>query len=247
MRIGALCPLHAVEQSHAYVRQGFEFIELTAGHQPLPPSSPLPQVPLIWQCPDDLPTEHPDPLIRKAVLDAWLAHLACASEVGATLMVIQFRRPAVVDDKPALVAAYTELLLPLSQQTRQAGVQLVVRNSPDNRDQLQLLREIIRAVPGLGLALDVAYAQHQVVKNLTNEYLWDSDLSPRLAHLYVSEPTGDNSRLRLPLGSLGTLDWARLVRVLKERYRASVTIDVGSADVDYLAISRAKWQAWWSM
>jgi sugar phosphate isomerase/epimerase len=87
-----------------------------------------------------------------------------------------------------------------------------------------------------------------VVKNLTGEYLWDSDIAPRLAHVYVSDTDGRDPSLRLPLGTLGEAgpDWPRLVSALRERYNASITIDVGNAAPEYLKMSRATWLNWWN-
>jgi len=248
MRVGTLCPLHDLRGMHTRVEQGFECLELVAPHDlsHCPTPDLLPAVPLIWQAPPDLPTEHPAPQLKSALLAAWQAQLAAAHTLGAVLMVVQFRRSPHLANKAALIGHYSDLLLPLVQAGRQLGVQIVLRNSPDNRDQLQLLREIIRSVPGLGLALDVAYTHQKVVKNLTNEYLWDSDLAPRLAHLYASDTDAQNADLRLPLGSTGIPDWARLARLIRERYNGSVTIDVGSADADYYDLSRMKWLAWWA-
>ena len=235
---------------HAYIDQGFEFIELVAGYDlsGSPAGQDIASVPLIWQCPSDLPAEHESRLIRQAVLEVWREQLQAASAVNAALMILQFRQPDELHNKSVFIHRYIDLLQSITQETRAAGIQPVLRNSPDNRDQLQLLREIVRAVPGLALALDIAYAHHQVVKNLTGEYLWDSDLAPRLAHIYVSDTNGRDSSLRLPLGSVGNAapDWSRLVRLIRERYNASVTIDAGSAAPEYLEQSRQKWLSWWA-
>lgn len=246
MRIGTTCPLPRLAHVPELLAAGFEFIEITQTIA-RPISIELPSVPYIWQCPPDLPAEHPDRHVQEGVLASWRAHLGIAQTLPAALMVVQFRRPASLPDKAALIDQYTALLTPLSQEARAAGVQLLLRNGPDNRDQLQLLREIVRRVPHLGVALDIAYAHHQVVRNLSQEYLWDSDLGNRIAHIYASDSTGQDATLRLPLGSLGTagIPWRRLVQALRERYNASITLDHGDATADYLALSLAKLREWW--
>lgn len=255
MRLGTLCPAHALSQSSALLALGFEFIEIQApsnlANLALPPADDLPSVPLIWQCPPDLPMEHSAPHIREAVLTAWRAQLQMAGEIGAKLIILQFRRPVELGNKASMYAFVEQcqaLLEPITEEARALNVQPVLRMSADNREQLTLLREIMRGVAGLGLGLDIAYAGQRVVKNLLQEYLWDSDLSPRIAHVYAAESDGLNPDLRLPLACLkkGGLDWPRLVSLLRERYNASVTLDIGSLDADYLALSRAKWLAWWT-
>jgi sugar phosphate isomerase/epimerase len=250
MRLGTLCHLYDLETMHQRIAQGFEFLELQASHdfQQCPSHDQFPAVPLIWQCPPDLPAEHPADSIRRGVLESWREHLAAAQKIRVVLMVVQFRRPGVLSTKTHLIQNYVDMLSPLTSEAREGGVQLVLRNSPNNRDQLQLLREVVRQTAGLGLALDVAYTQHQVIKNLANEYLWDSDLSPRLTHVYVSDTNGNDAQLRLPLGCLGNagVDWSRLVPLLKGRYNASITIDTGQAAPEYAALSREKFQHWWA-
>ncbi|NJL94470.1 MAG: sugar phosphate isomerase/epimerase, partial [Anaerolineae bacterium] len=173
--------------------------------------------------------------------------LVIAQAFGARLMVVQFQRPTQLASKNTLITQYAELLHPLCEAGIAARVQVVLRNHPDNRDQLQLLREIVRAVPGLGLALDLAYAHQKVVKPLVREFLWDSDLGPRILHIYASDTPGHTPQLRLPLGSLGEagVQWGPVVRDLRERYNASVTLDIGDANPAYLDLSRQLWLAWW--
>jgi sugar phosphate isomerase/epimerase len=245
MRLGAVCPLDDVQKMHALISQGFEFIEVTTANHVLTIPAQLPQVPFIWQCPADLPAEYPVVLVQEAVLNIWRMHLRAAAELGAALMVVQFRRPEVLSDKLALIDQYAALLSPLTAEARALKIQLVLRMGADHREQLNILREIVRRVPGLAVALDLAYASYQVIKNLTREYLWDSDLAPRLAHVYAGEVAPNDANLRLPLGCLGNFDWGRVVRDLRERYNASVTLDIGDAMPEYQELSRTKWLAWW--
>ncbi len=241
--MGSLVAWNAPDVAAQRVSQGFEYLELQAPHQLSNIPTTWPDVPLIWQAPPDLPADHPATVIQDAVLQAWQQHLAAAVTVGAVLLVVQFRAPDALTHKADLIQAYARLLGELTPAARQQGVQVVLRNSPAN--QLQLLREIMRAVPGLGLALDIAYTHFGVVKPLYNEFLWDSDLAPRLAHVYISDMDGQNPQLRLPLGALGSRgpDWVRIAKQLRARYDASITLDVG--DADYLAESRQRWIVVW--
>jgi len=249
MRVGALCPVHQPQVMHLLAESGFGFLELVAADPigQVPNSDDLPQLPIIWQAPYDLPADSFNPHVRAGVLAAWRDHLKAAASFGATLMVVQFRHPMLIPNQTAFIEQWRSLLQTITEEANQANVQVVLRNSPDNRNQLKMLREIVRETPRLGVALDVAYAHLNVVKNLTPEYLWDTDLWERLAHLYVSDTNGRDAHLRLPLGSLqaGGPDWSKLVAQIRERYNASVTIDVGSAVFDYLVYSRQKWLEWW--
>lgn len=227
------------------VAQGFEFIEISAQHQydSLPNLADLPDVPLVWAVPVDIPLEHPADLVRTAALDVCFTHTGYAATLQAKLMMIQFRRPPHVPDKKVLIQHYIDLLTPLTESTRKNGVQLVLRHSSDHRDQLQLLREIVRQIDGLAIALDIAHLHCGTVKPLVNEYLWDSDLSSRLAHIYASDTNGIDPNLQMPLGS-GVIDWKAIIGQVKARYNASVCINVSGSD-DYRQLSREKWLAWW--
>lgn len=245
MRIGTVCSLANVESIMLLASQGFEFIEVTTQNHILTLPSERPKIPLIWQCPPDLPVEHPGLQIQEAVLQTWRKHLDAAKEIEAALMVVQFRRPSGWVDKMTIVAQYAALLQPLTEEARAGNVQLVLRMGYDNREQLNILREIVRRVKGLAIALDLAYAHHHIIKNLVKEYLWDSDLAPRLAHVYAGEIVPSDPTLRLPLGCTGNFEWGRVVRDLRERYNASVTLDIGNAIPEYLELSRQQWLAWW--
>src|SRR5688572_13756340 len=111
MRVGTLAPLHDLDLMRERVASGFEFLELCET-QLLTLPEQLPDVPLIWQCPPDLPAEHENFHIRTAVLTAWREHLKLAAQIGARLLVLQFRRPAVLLNKAAqftLIEQYADL------------------------------------------------------------------------------------------------------------------------------------------
>jgi|GEM_PF-4373191 len=247
MRIGHV---YAVDEIHYIpddISAGVEFVELIAPQDPTILPKPIPDlsIPLIWQLPATLPADHPNDYIRIAVTESWYQHLEVALQWDAKLMVVQLHRPQDMQGKTALfktVDRYVAMLAPLTTQTRQQGIQLVLRNTFDNRDQLQLLREIFRQVAGLGFALDIGYAHHLVNKSLVQEFLWDSDIAPRLAHMYASDTDGKTPNLRLPLGSQPTIDWQRMVSLIRERYNASVTIDCPRL---YQAMNRQLWRTWW--
>lgn len=194
-----------------------------------------------------LPLASPYHAVQDAVQRELERALPFASAIGARLLTTHYRGAPPSFDVAQTAAWYAGLLTPLCNAAANLGITVALENGPERGEQLRILREVFRRVPRLGLLLDVAHANIGVVKNLTNEYLFDSDVGARLAHVHVSDNDGGADQ-HLPLGAArgGGVPWPRIINALRRRnYQGTITLDVHSADRDYLLISRDKFRAWW--
>jgi sugar phosphate isomerase/epimerase len=199
---------------------------------------------------------HTDPFLPfgspyRSVQDAVQAELerglALASAIGARLLTLHYRGAPHFFDVAATTAWYAGLLIPLCATAAEMGITVALENGPERGEQLRILREVFRRVPRLGLLLDVAHANVGTVKNLTDEFLLDSDIGGHLVHVHVSDNDGSADQhmpLRAPKG--GGVPWPRIISSLRRRkYDGTVTLEIFSADRDYLLISREKFKTWW--
>jgi len=91
-------------------------------------------------------------------------------------------------------------------------------------------------LPELGLHLDIGHANLLVNHNTTGEIL--AAYGHRLQHVHLHDNKGGSSDLHLPLGT-GNIDTAHYVRLLQSvGYDRTITLEVFSTDLQYLAHSR---------
>jgi sugar phosphate isomerase/epimerase len=131
-------------------------------------------------------------------------------------------------------------LLPLA---RKYGVGLMVENLPGDYNSAPQLGELLRAVPELGLHLDIGHANLQVPHNTTNEILecWGG----RLRHVHLHDNKGGHADLHLPLGT-GTVDLKAAVEALRKcGYDGTITLEVFTPDRHHLTYSRDKLRQYW--
>lgn len=237
--------------------QGFDFADLAIE----PPKADAPDVApaLVRQALDRhglgvivhtspyLPLDNPSRKVQEAALAELLRALELASDLRAPLLTVHYLGAPSFFSIEDTVIWYAGLLTALCNAAQGLGIAVALENSPHNKDQLKILRDLFRRVPALRLLLDVAHANLGVVKNLTEEYLWDTDLSPRLAHLHLSDNDGQSDQ-HAPLGAArGGIEWPKIAASLRKRaYEGTITLEVFSPDRDYLLISRDKWKVWWN-
>jgi len=120
------------------------------------------------------------------------------------------------------------------------GLRIMVEHPPSTRFSLDDICTILAADPRLGFHLDVGHAHVGRLK--LGDVL--EQLGPRLLHVHLSDNRGQSDD-HLPLGT-GTINWSQVLRRLKQSgYDDTFTLEVFSADRDYLLLSAQKVRAWW--
>jgi sugar phosphate isomerase/epimerase len=120
------------------------------------------------------------------------------------------------------------------------GLRIMVEHPPSTRFSLDDICTILEADVRLGFHLDVGHA-HVGRLRLDNVL---EHLGPRLLHVHLSDNRGQSDD-HLPLGA-GTINWPQVLRRLKQSgYDDTFTLEVFSADRDYLLLSAQKVRAWW--
>lgn len=125
-------------------------------------------------------------------------------------------------------------------------MRVAIENSPANRDEVSIFREIFRQVPDARLLLDVGHTHLGAAGNRAGDFLDDPVLGSRLAHVHVSDNNGVGD-LHLPPGSVRNgMDWQETVRMVRNHpYDGRITLEVFSPDPEYLLLSRKKLIQWW--
>lgn len=128
----------------------------------------------------------------------------------------------------------------LAERAETYGLRVMVEHQPSATFNLDDIRAILDTDARLGFHLDVGHAH---VGGIKLEAILAA-FGTRLAHVHLSDNRG-RSDDHLPLG-VGTIDWPRAIRLLKQGgYDDTITLEVFSADRDYLLLSAQKVRQWW--
>ena len=189
-----------------------------------------------------LPFASPYPSVRKAALDELLKCLRVFSQLECRLMnvhigaVHRFFR----DDAAGW---YAEILGSVADEAKKSGIAIMVEHMNATERHLELVEDILKAVPEVKFHLDVGHA------NIGNDSFSDAlkmlfkRFGKKLAHVHISDNNGKED-LHLPLGS-GTMNVAQVVQLLRSKYDGTITLEVFSRDRDYILMNAKKFRELW--
>ncbi len=191
-----------------------------------------------------LPLASPFDGVRDAAVREVERCLEVFAGLGATRVNVHPDGRVPLHDQDWIVGRNVEMLRQLADRARELGLTLMLENLPGLFGRVEVLEAIFEAVPSLGFHLDVAHANLLVPSNNSEELL--QRFVSRLAHVHLSDNKGGDHDLHLPLGA-GTIDWIWVVKLLKRHgYDGTITLEVFSPDVEYLALSGRKLRKLWA-
>jgi sugar phosphate isomerase/epimerase len=255
MLIGAMNhPMRdVVREIYSFREMGFDFVDLTLEPQRAHPgvldvrsvAAALADTGLsavghtAWY----LPIASPFDRVRQAALDELTSCLDVFAQLGIRRANVHPDQRVSLVDRDWIVERNVDSFRYLVDRATERGLQVMVENIPGLFGQVETLRRLLDAVPALAWHLDVGHANLATPANLSEQLL--EAIGERLAHVHLSDNKGGDADLHLPLGA-GTIDWRRTIDALKRhRYNGTITLEVFSPDLEYLAISRRKLLRLW--
>lgn len=190
-----------------------------------------------------LPIASPFDRVRQAALDELTSCLDVFAQLGIRRANVHPDQRVSLYDRTWIVERNADSLRYLVQRAAERGIQMMVENIPGLFSQVEMLRRLLDAAPGLAWHLDVGHANLATPANLSEQLL--QAFADRLVHVHLSDNKGGDADLHLPLGA-GTIDWRWVIDTLKRHhYDGTITLEVFSPDTEYLAISRRKLRHLW--
>ncbi len=183
-----------------------------------------------------LPLCSPFESLRRAAVDELKRCLEIFAQVGAEWMNLHPDRQAPLHDRSFIIDRNLQTIRELLPVAREFGLGLMIENLPGSFNTPRQLSELMDPIPELGLHLDIGHANLLVDHNTTDELL--ASYGRRLRHVHLHDNKGGAADLHLPLGA-GTLETAHYLRSLQRvGYDDTITLEVFTADREYLAHSR---------
>lgn len=183
---------------------------------------------------------HPYSAIQDAIVGEFCSAFDAASEFGAKKVTLHTEfLPAGIEEREVRVAKTIEGVGRLRKEAEARGLELLVENFNASSFTIKEFKRLFSEVD-IGMTLDVGHAFTADGEGLQN-YLAQFRKRVKHVHLHDNDRRSDQ---HLPLGA-GKVDVERAVKELKSFYDGTITLEVHSADRDYLRISREKLEILW--
>lgn len=253
MKIGMMNDpkLDALEEARWAADNGFEFLDLTiegprADIDQIDPAALrtlLEQAGMgvvghtAWFLPFGSPVER----VRRAAVEEAAAALPAFAALGARLVNVHITRGVNSFGRERMVQANAASFAELAERAEAHGIQIMVEHPPEPALTVEEIGQIMDADARLGFHLDVGHAN--VGGNRLEALL--HAFGHRLVHVHLSDNKGHTDD-HLPLGA-GRIDWRRALRLIKGMgYDGTFTLEVFSADREFLLRSVEKLRTWWA-
>jgi len=183
---------------------------------------------------------------RQAAWTELLNTIKFAQDLGSPLVAVHYLGAPAFYSFHKNVAMYVDLLQYLIHAVGRTKVSVALENSPSNKMETKVFREIFNQIPEIRLLLDVAHAHLNNDIDVADDFLNDMVLGQRLSHIHISDNNGMDD-LHLPLESVRNgINWKKMIRMIRNHpYDGRITLEVFSPDQKYLLISRNKLMKWW--
>ena len=243
-----------VEEIHGFARLGMEFVDLTLE----PPRAATWQVdvaaigvalaetglPAVGHTAFYLPIGSPFESLRRAAREELRRAFEAFAALGVRWVNLHADGHAPLHDESFILERNLDSLRQLVDDAHEAGVGLMLENTPGRFNTAAVLGVMLDALPELGLHLDIGHCHLQTEVNTADEIL--RRYASRLRHVHLHDNKGGWGDLHLPLGC-GTLDVRKYVHALRRAgYDATITLEVFTNDPHYLLYSRDRVREWWN-
>jgi len=187
-----------------------------------------------------LPIGSPMKSLREAAVKEATKYFEVLKEIGARFVTIHANWPGGMFSAKEGIKFQVETLRVLLKQARKYNLNLMYEPMDKPEDNVRNVSMILNKVPELFLHIDIGHAAlfgkkpEEFIKKFHN----------KLKHVHLHD-NDKNRDLHLPLGC-GDVDWERAVKILKDYYDGTITLEVFSRDRDYVLLSREKLKKLWN-
>lgn len=189
-----------------------------------------------------LPIASPFPEFRELAIKELERCMRVCRDIGITKMNLHPHIKAPLHDENWVIAQNIDALARLVNSAKKLDMKIMLENMP-HFSRVAQLKPILDAVPEALLLLDIGHANLDTPYNRSEELL--AHFGNRLGHVHISDNRGGKEDEHLPLG-VGTIDWGRKIRLLKNvGYDGTITLEVFADNDEYLVTSRKKIAQLW--
>ena len=177
--------------------------------------------------------------LREASVQEIKRYFEVFSKLDVKYVTVHANWPPRIFSRAEGVAFQVETLEKMVEEAKKYKLNLMYEPTDNAKDSMESVTEVMKQVPGLYLHIDIGHM------NLFGKKPEDfiKKFGKRIKHIHMHDNYGD-SDLHLPVGT-GSIEWDKLIPVLKKHYDSTITIEVFSPDKDYALLSKEKLKKLW--
>jgi len=187
-----------------------------------------------------LPIGSPIKTLRSTAVKESVRYFEVFRKLGVTLVTIHANWPSRMFSWEEGIRFQVETLTELVEEARKHNLELMYEPTDTLEDNMKNVSRILNKVPQLFLHIDIGHAN--LFGKKPERFI--KKFHEKLRHVHLDDNTRDLD-LHLPMGC-GDIDWEKTLRVLKEYYDGTITLEIFSRDKDYILLSREKLREMWN-
>jgi len=187
-----------------------------------------------------LPIGSPMKALRDAAVREATRYFEIFNELGVAFVTIHANWPCGMFSVKEGIRFQAETLRELMRKASEYNLKLMYEPTDALEDNIKNVSMILNKVPELFLLIDIGHAN--LFGRKPEQFIKKFHEKIRHVHLH------DNKRdldLHLPMGC-GNIDWEKIIRVLKQYYDGTITLEIFSRDRDYVLLSKEKLRKLWN-
>ncbi|MBO8182336.1 MAG: sugar phosphate isomerase/epimerase [Archaeoglobus sp.] len=187
-----------------------------------------------------MPIGSPVKALRSACIAELKRYFRTFAELGVEYVNIHANWPGGLFTDKEGVKFQIETLKKLVEEAKEFGIKLMLEPLDTRFDTVKNISSILKAIPELYLHLDIGHTS--LYGRKPEDFI--KKFHARLKHVHLHD--NNKSRdLHLPLGC-GSIEWEKILKLLKKYYDGTITLEVFSRDRDYVLLARDKLIELWN-
>ena len=187
-----------------------------------------------------LPIGSPIKTLREASVKELVRYFEVFSELGVEFVTIHANWPGGMFSEEEGIKFQVESLRKLVREAKRFNLKIMYEPLETYADNVKNVSKILKMVPGLFLHLDIGHAN--LFGKKPEEFI--KKFSNKIKHVHLHDNNGDKD-LHLPMGC-GSIEWEKILKILKKYYDGTITLEVFSKDKDYVLLAKEKLRKLWS-
>lgn len=189
-----------------------------------------------WYLPIGSPTKE----LRDVAVTKGLSYFELLSKFDVKYATIHANWPPNLFKEKEGIKFQIDSLKRLVKEGKKFGVKVMYEPITHSKDNLKNVGEILKNVSGLFFHLDTGHAflHGKRIEDFIKKF------HKKLVHVHLHDNDGKDD-LHLPMGT-GVIDWTNVIKILKQYYDGTITLEVFSQDKDYVIMTKNKLRELWN-
>jgi sugar phosphate isomerase/epimerase len=186
-----------------------------------------------------LPIGSPFRELRETAVSIIKRYLCIFEELGCRKVTVHGNWHGGLFTEKEAIAFQTESLRELAAFAGRKKIRILYEPVGSRQETVKTLRTLLTMNPDIGYHADTGHLnlfRGSPIRGL-------AEFRDRLSHIHMHDNDGQRD-LHLPMGT-GTIPWDPLIKELKSFYDGTITLEIFSADKDYVLLAKKKLEDKW--